>query len=183
MKNIITKATLMDEANMRRAIMRISHEIIEKNDGLENVCLIGIQRRGVPMAKQIRDNLKSVEGIDVPIGILDITFYRDDLSKLNAHPVVNGTHIPFDINNKKIVLVDDVLYTGRTVRSAIDAIFDMGRPASIELAILIDRGHRELPFRADFIGKNVPTSKHELISVQFDEVDGQNQVLLCEEEN
>ena len=182
MKNIITKATLMDEANMRRAIMRISHEIIEKNDGLDNVCLIGIQRRGVPMAKQIRDNLKSVEGIDVPIGILDITFYRDDLSKLNAHPVVNGTHIPFDINNKKIVLVDDVLYTGRTVRSAIDAIFDMGRPASIELAILIDRGHRELPFRADFIGKNVPTSIHEHIKVELDEVDGKTQVLLIKED-
>lgn len=183
MSNIVTKATLMDEANIRRAIMRISHEIIEKNDGLDNVCLIGVQRRGVPMAKEIRDNLLKVEGVDVPIGILDITFYRDDLSKLNAHPVVNGTHIPFDINNKKIVLVDDVLYTGRTVRSAIDAIFDMGRPAAIELAILIDRGHRELPFRADFIGKNVPTSKHEMISVQFKEVDGNDQVLLCEEVN
>ena len=134
-----------------------------------------------PEFKQIRDNLRSVEGVEVPIGILDITFYRDDLSKLDAHPVVNGTHIPFDVNNKKIVLVDDVLYTGRTVRSAIDAIFDMGRPAAIELAILIDRGHRELPFKADFTGKNVPTSKHELISVQFAEVDGQNQVLLCEE--
>ncbi|MBO7448852.1 MAG: bifunctional pyr operon transcriptional regulator/uracil phosphoribosyltransferase PyrR [Clostridiales bacterium] len=180
---MVTKATLMDEANIRRAIMRISHEIIEKNDGLDNVCLIGVQRRGVPMAKEIRDNLLKVEGVDVPIGILDITFYRDDLSKLNAHPVVNGTHIPFDINNKKIVLVDDVLYTGRTVRSAIDAIFDMGRPAAIELAILIDRGHRELPFRADFIGKNVPTSKHEMISVQFKEVDGNDQVLLCEEVN
>lgn len=175
------KAVLMDEAALKRAMMRIAHEIIERNNGLDDVCLIGVQRRGVPMAKMIRDNLKSVEGVDVPLGILDITFYRDDLSKLNAHPVVNGTHLPFDINNKKIVLVDDVLYTGRTVRSAIDAIFDMGRPAAIELAILIDRGHRELPFRADFIGKNVPTSKAEIIHVELEEVDGKNQVLLCEE--
>ena len=174
---------LMDDAAVERAIIRISHEIIEHNKGLDGIALIGIQRRGVSIAKKIRDYLESIENVKVPMGILDITFYRDDLSMLAAHPVVNGTHIPFDINNKKIVLVDDVLYTGRTVRSAIDAIFDMGRPASIELAILIDRGHRELPFRADFIGKNVPTSKHELISVQFDEVDGHNQVLLCEEEN
>lgn len=181
MGELVTKATLMDEAAIKRAVMRISHEIIERNDGLDNVCLIGIQRRGVPMAKMIRDNLKTVEGVDVPLGIIDITFYRDDLSNLNAHPVVNGTHIPFDTFGKKIVLVDDVLYTGRTIRSAIDAIFDMGRPAAIELAILIDRGHRELPIRADFIGKNVPTSKSEKIHVEFEEVDGKNQVLLCEE--
>lgn len=181
MKSLLTKSILMDEAALNRAIRRISHEIIERNNGLDNVCLIGIQRRGVPMAKQIRENFVAIEGVEVPMGILDITFYRDDLSKLNAHPVVNGTAIPFDINDKKIILVDDVLYTGRTVRSAIDAIFDMGRPAAIELAILIDRGHRELPFRADFVGKNVPTSKQELIHVEFTEVDGANQVLLCEE--
>ena len=181
MANMLIKAILMDETAISRAIRRISHEIIEKNDGLDNVCLIGIQRRGVPMAKQIRENLKTIEGVDVPMGILDITFYRDDLSKLNAHPVVNGTAIPFDVTDKRIILVDDVLYTGRTVRSAIDAVFDMGRPASIELAILIDRGHRQLPIRADFVGKNVPTSKQESISVEFCEVDGANQVLLCEE--
>lgn len=181
MNDLITKATLMDEAALNRAIVRIAHEITEKNDGLQNVCIIGIQRRGVPLAKRIKENLDKIENTNVAMGILDITFYRDDLSKLNAHPVVNGTHIPFDINNKKIILVDDVLYTGRTIRSAIDALFDMGRPASIQLAILIDRGHRELPFRADYVGKNVPTSKAEQVHVELMEVDGKDQVLLCEE--
>mgnify|MGYP003291205011 CR=1 FL=1 len=174
-------AILMDEAAVNRAVTRISHEIIEKNAGLENIAIIGIQRRGVSMAKMIRDNLEQIEGVKVPLGILDITFYRDDLSKLSAHPVVNGTHIPFDVNNTKIILVDDVLFTGRTIRSAIDNIFDMGRPACIQLAILIDRGHRQLPFRADFVGKNVPTSIHESIEVAFEDVDGKTNVVLNKE--
>ncbi|MCQ2527605.1 MAG: bifunctional pyr operon transcriptional regulator/uracil phosphoribosyltransferase PyrR [Saccharofermentans sp.] len=174
-------AVLMDEAAVKRAVTRISHEIIEKNEGLENIAIIGIQRRGVSMAKMIRENLEQIEGIKVPLGILDITFYRDDLSKLSAHPVVNGTHIPFDVNNTKIILVDDVLFTGRTIRSAIDNIFDMGRPACIQLAILIDRGHRQLPFRADYVGKNVPTSIHESIKVAFDDVDGKTNVVLNKE--
>jgi len=178
-----TSTVLMDEAAIERAIIRISHEIIEHNKGLDHIALIGIQRRGVSIAKKIRDYLESIENVKVPLGILDITFYRDDLSTLAAHPVVNGTHIPFDVNTTKIVLVDDVLYTGRTIRSAIDNIFDMGRPLCIQLVELIDRGHRQLPFKADYVGKNVPTSESEQIEVQFDDIDGQTQVLLIKEEN
>ena len=181
MKEFTTQSVLMDEAAIDRAIIRISHEIVEKNAGLDKIALIGIQRRGVPMAKRIREYLEQIEGVKVPLGILDITFYRDDLSMLSAHPVVNGTHIPFDVNDTKIILVDDVLFTGRTIRSAIDNLFDMGRPACIQLAILIDRGHRELPIRADYVGKNVPTSTTEMISVNLEEVDGVNNVLLCKE--
>jgi pyrimidine operon attenuation protein/uracil phosphoribosyltransferase len=173
---------LMDDAAIERAIIRISHEIIEHNKGLDNIALIGIQRRGVSIAKKIRDYLKSIEDKEVPMGILDITFYRDDLSTLAAHPVVNGTHIPFDVNGTKIILVDDVLYTGRTIRSAIDNIFDMGRPSCIQLVELIDRGHRQLPFKADYVGKNVPTSESEQIDVQFEDVDGVTQVLLIKED-
>ncbi len=173
---------LMDEAAVERAVIRISHEIIEHNKGLDGIALIGIQRRGVSIAKKIRDYLESIENIKVPMGILDITFYRDDLSTLAAHPVVNGTHIPFDVNGTKIVLVDDVLYTGRTIRSAIDNIFDMGRPSCIQLVELIDRGHRQLPFKADYVGKNVPTSESEQIEVQFEDVDGSTQVLLIKED-
>ncbi len=173
---------LMDEAAIERAIIRISHEIIEHNKGLDRIALIGIQRRGVSIAKKIRDYLESIENIKVPMGILDITFYRDDLSTLAAHPVVNGTHIPFDVNGTKIVLVDDVLYTGRTIRSAIDNIFDMGRPSCIQLVELIDRGHRQLPFKADYVGKNVPTSESEQIEVQFEDIDGSTQVLLIKED-
>ena len=173
---------LMDEAAVERAIIRISHEIIEHNKGLDGIALIGIQRRGVSIAKKIRDYLESIENIKVPMGILDITFYRDDLSTLAAHPVVNGTHIPFDVNGTKIVLVDDVLYTGRTIRSAIDNIFDMGRPSCIQLVELIDRGHRQLPFKADYVGKNVPTSESEQIEVQFEDIDGSTQVLLIKED-
>jgi len=181
MKEFTTQSVLMDEAAIDRAIIRISHEIVEKNAGLDKIALIGIQRRGVPMAKRIREYIEQIEGVKVPLGILDITFYRDDLSMLSAHPFVNGTHIPFDVNDTKIILVDDVLFTGRTIRSAIDNLFDTGRPACIQLAILIDRGHRELPIRADYVGKNVPTSTTEMISVNLEEVDGVNNVLLCKE--
>ena len=173
---------LMDEAAISRALIRISHEIIERNDGLDNVAIIGIQKRGDPLARRLRTLLEEIEGVKVPLGILDITFYRDDLSMLSAHPVVNGTDIPFDVNGKKIILVDDVLYTGRTTRAAIENIFDMGRPANIQLAILIDRGHRQLPFRADYVGKNVPTSTSEHIDVEVKEVDGQDRVILLKEE-
>ena len=174
---------LMDDAAVERAIIRISHEIIEHNKGLDGIALIGIQRRGVSIAKKIRDYLESIENVKVPMGILDITFYRDDLSMLAAHPVVNGTHIPFDVNGTKIILVDDVLYTGRTIRSAIENIFDMGRPSCIQLVELIDRGHRQLPFKADYVGKNVPTSEREQVDVQFEDVDGVTQVLLIKEGN
>ena len=173
---------ILSEADIQRAVIRISHEIIEHNQGLDKVALIGIQRRGVTVAKMIRKNLEEIEGIKVPMGILDITFYRDDLSMLSAHPVVNGTDIPFDVNGSKIVLVDDVLFTGRTIRSAIENIFDMGRPECIQLAIMIDRGHRQLPFRADYVGKNVPTSVHEHVEVELDEIDGKTQVLLIKED-
>ncbi|HOO62191.1 MAG TPA: bifunctional pyr operon transcriptional regulator/uracil phosphoribosyltransferase PyrR [Bacillota bacterium] len=175
------KSVLMDDTALNRALTRISHEIVEKNKGLDDVVLIGIQRRGVPMAIRIADILESIEGVKPKVGILDITFYRDDLSKLSAHPVVNGTDIPFNINDKKVVLIDDVLYTGRTVRAAIEAIFDMGRPACISLAIMVDRGHRQLPFRADYVGKNVPTSNTEAIHVELKEIDGADRVVLCDE--
>jgi len=174
------KAEIMDENGIYRAITRIAHEIIERNKNLENLALIGIQRRGVPLAKMIADKIYEVEGIKVPVGILDITFYRDDLSMMAEHPVVNGTEINFSLNEKVIVLVDDVLYTGRTVRAAIDAIMDVGRPKIIQLAILIDRGHRELPIRADYVGKNVPTSRSEVINVQLTEIDGVNAVTIEE---
>lgn len=175
-----TKAVIMDASSIDRALTRISHEILEKNKGIENLRLIGIQRRGVPLAERIADKIENFEGKRPPVGILDITFYRDDLSMLAEHPVVNGTSIDFIVNDKNIVLVDDVLFTGRTARAAIEAVFDMGRPNCIRFAILIDRGHRELPIRADFFGKNVPTSKKELIKVNLKEIDMDDSVTLCE---
>jgi pyrimidine operon attenuation protein / uracil phosphoribosyltransferase len=165
------KTEIMDEKAIKRAITRIAHEITEKNKGTENLAIIGIQRRGVTIARRIADMIFESEGKEVPVGILDITFYRDDLSLLFEHPVLNGTDVGFSVADKNIVLVDDVLYTGRTVRAAIEAIMDMGRPQIISLAVLIDRGHRELPIRADFVGKNVPTSKSEVIHVKVKEFD------------
>lgn len=180
---MMDKAEIMDENGIFRAITRIAHEIIEKNKGVENLVLIGIQRRGVPLAKMISRKIREVEGKEVPVGILDITFYRDDLSTLAEHPVINGTEINFPVNDKIIVLVDDVLYTGRTVRSAIDAIMDIGRPKMIQLAILIDRGHRELPIRSDYVGKNVPTSKSEVINVKLYDIDKINIVTISDLDN
>lgn len=172
------KACLMDEEAINRALTRISHEIIEKNKGVQDLALIGIQRRGVPLAKCIAEKIAQTEGVQVPIGILDITLYRDDLSMLADVPQINGTDIPFSIMGKKLVLVDDVIFTGRTVRAAIDAIMDCGRPRLIQLAVLIDRGHRELPIRADYVGKNVPTSLEEVIHVNVHAFDGEQNVLL-----
>jgi pyrimidine operon attenuation protein/uracil phosphoribosyltransferase len=177
---MIDKAEIMDESGIMRAVTRIAHEIIEKNKGVENVYLIGIQRRGVPLAKLIAKKIHEVEGTEVPVGILDITFYRDDLSMLSEHPVINGTEINFPVTDKVVILVDDVIYTGRTVRSAIDAIMDIGRPRMIQLAILIDRGHRELPIRADYVGKNVPTSKTEVVNVKLFDIDKVNVVTLSD---
>lgn len=174
------KAVLMDEEAINRALTRISHEIIEKNKGVEGLVLIGIQRRGVPLARAIAEKIEKAEGIKVPIGILDITLYRDDLSMLADVPQINGTDIPFSINNVKTVLVDDVIFTGRTVRAAIDAIMDAGRPKNIQLAVLVDRGHRELPIRPDYVGKNVPTALNEVIHVQVREIDGEQAVLLSD---
>jgi Pyrimidine operon attenuation protein/uracil phosphoribosyltransferase len=177
---VLEKAEIMDENGIIRAVTRIAHEIIERNKGVEDLVLIGIQRRGVPLARMIANKINEVEERDVPVGILDITFYRDDLSMLAEHPVINGTEIDFQITDKIIVLVDDVIYTGRTVRSAIDAIMDIGRPKMIQLAILIDRGHRELPIRSDFVGKNVPTSKNEVINVKLYDIDKVNVVTISD---
>lgn len=176
------KTEIMDESAIFRALTRISHEIIEKNKGVENLVLIGIQRRGVPLARRIAAKIKEVENTEIPVGILDITLYRDDLSLLNEHPVINGTEINFDIANKKIVLVDDVIYTGRTVRAAIDALMDINRPKMIQLAVLIDRGHRELPIRPDYVGKNVPTSRSEIVHVNVKGIDNENSVTITNKE-
>jgi len=174
------KAKIMDAQAMERAITRIAHEIIEKNKGMSGVALIGIQRRGVPLADRLAACIEKVGGSKVPVGVLDITFYRDDLSLINEHPVLNATDIPFGITGLSIVLVDDVLFTGRTTRAAMDALIDSGRPKSIQLAMLIDRGHRELPVRADFVGKNVPTSRSELISVRIAPFESPDEVVLME---
>ncbi|HSQ33386.1 MAG TPA: bifunctional pyr operon transcriptional regulator/uracil phosphoribosyltransferase PyrR [Peptostreptococcaceae bacterium] len=168
---MIEKAILMDDKAMGRAITRVSHEIIEKNKGIEDVVLVGIKTRGVHIEDRIAKKIESIEGKKVNTGEVDITLYRDDLNKIDIDPVLNGSNVKFDINNKVVVLVDDVLYTGRTVRAALDAIMDIGRPNVIQLAVLVDRGHRELPIRADYVGKNVPTSKDEIIKVSLLEVD------------
>lgn len=171
------KATLMDEGTMSRAIIRIAHQIIERNEGVENLCLVGIKTRGVPFAQKLAKAIEAIESKNVQVGTLDITLYRDDIS-LAEDPVVNNTQIDFDINNKKVILTDDVIYTGRTVRSAMDALMAIGRPSAIQLAVIIDRGHRELPIRPDFVGKNVPTSHNEIVKVNFKEFDGKNNVEL-----
>ena len=173
---MIEKAKLMDEKAIARAITRISHEIIEKNKGVEDVILIGVKTRGVPIASRIATRIEQIEGHKVATGEMDITLYRDDLKEIQEEPVINSTNIGTDINDKIVVLVDDVLYTGRTV----NALMDIGRPKSIQLAVLVDRGHRELPIRADYVGKNVPTSKQEIISVELLEVDGNDSVKIKE---
>jgi pyrimidine operon attenuation protein/uracil phosphoribosyltransferase len=165
---------IMTAEEIRRATIRISHEIVEKQAGTAGLALVGIQRRGVPIARRIADAIRENEGVEVPVGALDITFYRDDLSLVAQQPVVKGTDLPFDLNGATVVLVDDVLYTGRTIRAAMDALVDFGRPQAIRLAVLVDRGHRELPIRADHVGKNVPTSREELVRVHLDEVDGED---------
>lgn len=161
------KATLMDEAAVNRALKRISHEILERNSGTENLCIIGIKRRGVSIAKIIADHIYNIEGVRVPCGEIDITYYRDDLSLISEEPVIHNTKLPFSVTDKRVVLTDDVLYTGRTVRAALDALTHCGRAAAVQLAVLIDRGHRELPIRGDYVGKNIPTSKSELIAVKI----------------
>jgi pyrimidine operon attenuation protein / uracil phosphoribosyltransferase len=167
---------IMTAEEIRRAVIRISHEIVEKQAGTAGLALVGIQRRGVPLARRLADAVDEHEGVRLPVGALDITFYRDDLSLVAAQPVVKGTELPFDINGATIVLVDDVLYTGRTIRAAMDALVDFGRPQAIRLAVLVDRGHRELPIRADHVGKNVPTSREEVVRVHLVEIDGEDDV-------
>lgn len=180
MKNIVKKTSIMDADGIRRALIRIAHEITEKNKGVKNVALVGIRTRGVPLAARIAEEIQKIENVKVPTGSLDITLYRDDLTTMGYNPVIHGTEIDFDVTGKHIVLVDDVLYTGRTIRAALDAIIDMGRPNSIQLAALIDRGHRELPIRADYAGKNVPTSRREIVEVSLQEEGKEDEVILGE---
>ena len=166
----------MDEAAVRRSLTRITHEILEKNSGCADLCLLGIRRRGVPLAAMLQENLKRFDGADIPLGSVDISLYRDDLTELGDLPETGSSEIPFEIQGKKLILVDDVIYTGRTARAAIDAVFHYGRPRLIQLAVLIDRGHRELPIRPDYVGKNIPTSHSEMVSVMVDAYDGRTEV-------
>jgi pyrimidine operon attenuation protein/uracil phosphoribosyltransferase len=174
----MTARRIMTAEEVRRAVVRISHEIVEKHAGTAGLVLVGIQRRGVPLARRFAAAIAEHEGVDVPVGALDITFYRDDLSLIAQQPLVKGTDIPFPIDGRTVVLVDDVLYTGRTIRAAMDALIDFGRPQAIRLAVLVDRGHRELPIRADHVGKNVPTSREEVVRVTLDEVDDEDAVAI-----
>lgn len=174
------KAKIMSSEDIDRALIRLSHQIIEKNNGVNNLCLIGIKTRGVPLAERIAANIKRIENVDVEVGQLDITLYRDDLSKVNSDPIVNSTNIPFSIEKKIVVLVDDVIFTGRTARAALDALMSLGRPAKIQLCELIDRGHSELPIKANYVGKNIPTSLSEVVMVQLAEIDGVSSVVINE---
>ena len=174
-KNMMTPVSkIMDQDHVRRAVTRIAHEILEKNKGTEDLCIVGIRNRGAVLAGRIKDAVSRIEKVDVPVGILDITLYRDDLTMIASQPVVHETLIDFDITGKRLILVDDVLFTGRTIRAALDALIDFGRPANIQLAVLIDRGHRELPIRADYAGKNVPTSMDQDVKVILRESDNQD---------
>ena len=170
------KATLMDGAAMGRALARIAHEILEKQKGAENIVLVGIHRRGFPLAQRIAEAILKIEGVVVPVGKLDISFYRDDLTHAEEIPTLKNTDIPVKITEKTVILVDDVIYTGRTVRAALDAIFDLGRPSAVRLAVLVDRGLRELPFKPDFVGKNIPTSHSEMVQVEVSEIDSTDAV-------
>lgn len=174
------KATLLDDKSIERTLTRISHEIIEKNKGVEDIILLGIRRRGFPLAQRIAKAIEKIEGISIPVGSVDVTFYRDDLTALGEQPVLKDKDLGVEVNKKKVILIDDVIYTGRTARAAIDAVIDHGRPMTIQLAVLIDRGHRELPIRADYVGKNIPTAKNEIVSVEITEVDGSDSVKIYE---
>ncbi len=173
-------AKILDSTGIKRTITRLSHEIIERNKGVNDLVLVGVKTRGVYLADRIGNEIERIEGVKIPVGELDISLYRDDLHEIHKDPKVNGSNIPFPIKDKILVLIDDVLYTGRTIRSALDAIIDIDRPRAIQLAILVDRGHRELPIRPDFIGKNVPTSKSEIIHVNLTEIDNEDSVTIEE---
>lgn len=176
------KAIVLDDKAISRALTRIAHEIIEKNKGIEDCILVGIRTRGIYLARRLAERIRKIEGASIPVGELDITLYRDDLTRKteDQDPLVKGSNIPSDINNQKVILVDDVLYTGRTVRAALDALVDIGRPSTVQLAVLVDRGHRELPIRADYVGKNIPTSSSERIVVELTEVDKNERVSIYE---
>jgi pyrimidine operon attenuation protein/uracil phosphoribosyltransferase len=174
----MSERTLLSAEDMQRALVRVAHEIVERNKGAKDLVLVGMQTRGVPLARRLATTIQGLEGINVPVGSLDISLYRDDLSSLSLKPTVHRTDIPVDVTDKQIILVDDVFYTGRSIRAAMDALIDLGRPQSIQLAVLVDRGHRELPIRADYVGKNIPTSKNEEIKVDIKEVDGEDKVII-----
>ena len=174
------KAQLMSASEIDRTLVRLAHEVLEKTKNLELLAFIGIRRRGVPLAQRLARKIETLENLKVPVGILDINLYRDDLSTVDIKPVVSATEIPFEVAGKDIILMDDVLYTGRTIRAALDALFDHGRPARVQLLVLIDRGHRELPIEAKFVGRNVQTTDSEIIEVKFQEIDGMEKVLLVE---
>jgi pyrimidine operon attenuation protein/uracil phosphoribosyltransferase len=174
------KSVIMDEVAIERALTRIAHEILEHNKGCQDVVLIGIRTRGIHLARRLAEKLRSIEGDVVPLGVMDITLYRDDLRHRIDHPKVGPTEIPFPLTGKRVILVDDVLFTGRTIRAALDGLMDFGRPQSIQLAVLVDRGHRELPIRADYVGRNVPTAMPESVEVRLREEDGTDQVVILE---
>ncbi|HKL74127.1 MAG TPA: bifunctional pyr operon transcriptional regulator/uracil phosphoribosyltransferase PyrR [Clostridia bacterium] len=174
------KADIMTSDDINRALIRISHQIIEKNHGTKNLCLIGIKTRGVPIAKRIAAIIKTIENVEIPVGALDITSYRDDLTKISEDPILNSSEILFSLDKMKVVLVDDVIFTSRTVRAALDAVMSLGRPDRIYLAVLIDRGHSELPIKPTFVGKNIPTAYDEIVAVSLTETDGENKVSLYE---
>ena len=177
---IIEKTQLMTATEIDRTVQRLAHEIVEKSGGTSNLALIGIRRRGVPLAKRIAQAMRGIDGVDVPVGTLDITLYRDDLSKVAAQPVLQSSEIPFPVDDKDLVVVDDVLYTGRTIRAAMNGLFDLGRPKRVRLCVLIDRGHREIPVEASFVGRNIQTTTNEVIEVKLNEIDDAEKVLLME---
>lgn len=174
------KAKILDKDTISRSVRRIAHEILEKNKGTQGLCLVGIRNRGAYLAERLAEAIEHIEKTKVPVGVLDITLYRDDLTLIAQQPVVRKTEIEFDITDKSVVLVDDVLYTGRTIRAAMDALIDLGRPKSVQLAVLVDRGHRELPIRADYAGKNIPTSRNETVEVRLSEADGIDEAVIIE---
>ncbi len=176
----MSEKIFMSPVDMERALVRIAHEVVERNKGAEHLVLVGMQTRGVPLAKRLAKTIEGLEGITIPVGSLDISLYRDDLSSLELKPLLHRTNVPTDVTGKHVILVDDVFYTGRSIRAAMDAIIDLGRPQTIQLAVLVDRGHRELPIRADYVGKNIPTSMSEEIKVQVLEVDGEDKVTILQ---
>jgi pyrimidine operon attenuation protein/uracil phosphoribosyltransferase len=180
MSSIREKTQLMSASEIDRTMVRLAHEVLEKSPDLDNLAFIGIKRRGVPMAQRLARNIEALENFKVPVGVLDIKLYRDDLSTVGPRPVVNPTQLGFSVTGKDVVLMDDVLYTGRTIRAALDALFELGRPARVQLLVLIDRGHRELPIEAQYVGRKVPTSSREIIEVKYQEIDGVEKVMLVE---
>src|SRR5271154_7183408 len=177
---IVEKTQLMTATEIDRTVQRLAHEIVEKSGGTANLALIGIRRRGVPLAQRMAKAMRGIDGVDMPVGTLDITLYRDDLSKVAPQPVLHSSEIPFLVDDKDLILVDEVLYTGRTIRAAMNGLFDLGRPSRVRLAVLIDRGHRELPIEASFVGRHVQTSDREIVEVKLHEIDGDEQVILVE---